>query len=629
MRGLLAALCIAAFGTSPLGAGDIDWSLWRDLPVQSGGRNKPLDTFSGETLRLIANRSSVTDPETGARLSPTALYLAMMLDWQGWSHPDHGRLLLASDWRTQYFQMHPADKWDRTPLLRVDYLELRSRLALQPDRQHVAPADLAEASIDDPRSGASVPFTTWANQLLRLEDEGKKLSTLEQKGLELANRLWSYQNHRMGRELEILPIAGSTTKDWISVAHLLLTPFDNDNDPAGHYRYVQDLLRQAWQAYRQDDAEALNRIAAALKDAVRLRGPELGEYPTSGQMDLEIAFNDWVPFRYAWILMLASALAMLLCLGSGWRFLLAGAWIAYGLGLAAMIAGFAMRIAIAGRPPVTNMYESVVYVGFGAAAFGFILELIYRKRFILMAGTAISTLALILADNCPTVLDPSLRPLEPVLRSNFWLVVHVMTITLSYAAFALALGIANITLGYFLVRSDNVAAIAALSRFTYKALQIGVLLLAAGTILGGVWADYSWGRFWGWDPKEVWALVALLGYLSVLHARHIGWVGHRGLAAMSVVCFTLVVMAWYGVNFVLGAGLHSYGFGGGGQGWVYSVIVLQLLYAGAACRLSGSTAMSKPLSNLRGRPAEPVGVSVGRSDDVHFHSVLSDVESLP
>jgi cytochrome c biogenesis factor len=109
-----------------------------------------------------------------------------------------------------------------------------------------------------------------------------------------------------------------------------------------------------------------------------------------------------------------------------------------------------------------------------------------------------------------------------------------------------------------------------------------VLLLAGGIILGGVWADYSWGRFWGWDPKEVWALVALLGYLCVLHARYAGWVGQRGLAALAVACFSLVVMAWYGVNFVLGAGLHSYGFGGGGKGWVYTGVALELIYTGAA-----------------------------------------------
>jgi ABC-type transport system involved in cytochrome c biogenesis permease subunit len=157
-----------------------------------------------------------------------------------------------------------------------------------------------------------------------------------------------------------------------------------------------------------------------------------------------------------------------------------------------------------------------------------------------------------------------------------------MTITLSYAAFALALGIANITLGHYLLGAPKQAVINNLSRFTYKAVQIGVLLLAAGIILGGVWADYSWGRFWGWDPKEVWALVALLGYLAMLHARFAGWVGQRGLAALSVVCFSLVVMAWYGVNFVLGAGLHSYGFGGGGQIYVLAGVAMQLAYVGIA-----------------------------------------------
>ena len=135
----------------------------------------------------------------------------------------------------------------------------------------------------------------------------------------------------------------------------------------------------------------------------------------------------------------------------------------------------------------------------------------------------------------------------------------------------------------FALRSTNRPRSPLSSRFTYKAIQVGVLLLAAGTILGGVWADYSWGRFWGWDPKEVWALVALLGYLSVLHARFAGWVGQRGLAALAVSCFALVVMAWYGVNFVLGAGLHSYGFGGG-VGYVLAVVAVQLGYGDCAMR---------------------------------------------
>jgi Cytochrome C assembly protein len=165
-------------------------------------------------------------------------------------------------------------------------------------------------------------------------------------------------------------------------------------------------------------------------------------------------------------------------------------------------------------------------------------------------------------------------------------VIHVMTITLSYAAFALALGIANITLGYYMFRSSRTDTIRALSHFTYQAIQSGVLLLAAGIVLGAIWADYAWGRFWSSDPKEVWALVALLGYLAILHAPSTSAVGHRGLAVLSVLCCSLVVMVWYSVNFLLGAGLHTYGFGDGGQGFVYLTILVQWLYAGVALHRS-------------------------------------------
>ena len=105
----------------------------------------------------------------------------------------------------------------------------------------------------------------------------------------------------------------------------------------------------------------------------------------------------------------------------------------------------------------------------------------HRRRYILTAAAAVCTVGLILADNAPAILDPSMRPLQPVLRSNFWLVTHVLSITLSYAAFALALGIANITLGYYLVGSKDREAVGSLSRFTYRSLQVGVLLLAIGT----------------------------------------------------------------------------------------------------------------------------------------------------
>jgi ABC-type transport system involved in cytochrome c biogenesis permease subunit len=178
-------------------------------------------------------------------------------------------------------------------------------------------------------------------------------------------------------------------------------------------------------------------------------------------------------------------------------------------------------------------------------------------------------LGLVLADQLPVILDPKISPLTPVLRSNYWLIIHVLTIVSSYAAGALAWGLGNIALTLIAFGKPTPSAIKTLSQFTYSAIKIAVLLLAAGTFLGGWWAADSWGRFWGWDPKEVWALIALVCYVIPLHARWIGWVKDFGLAVSAVVCFAAIVMSWYGVNFVLAAGLHSYGFGGGGPWWVF------------------------------------------------------------
>lgn len=197
-------------------------------------------------------------------------------------------------------------------------------------------------------------------------------------------------------------------------------------------------------------------------------------------------------------------------------------------------------------------------------------------------------------------------PLQPVLRSNFWLTIHVLTIVSSYAAGALAWGLGNMALGYYLFgkyrtptpaeahRPESGAAsqtaltprppeqCATLASYCYKAMQVAVLLLAAGTILGGLWADVSWGRFWGWDPKEVFALISLLIYLAVLHGRYAGWFGNFGMALGTVLGASAIIMSWYGVNFILGVGLHAYGFGQGGQAEVGMAVLLNWLFLGAA-----------------------------------------------
>ena len=152
----------------------------------------------------------------------------------------------------------------------------------------------------------------------------------------------------------------------------------------------------------------------------------------------------------------------------------------------------------------------------------------------------------------------------------------MLTITLSYSALAVALAVGHAAL-WQAIRGRR-ERLAALAEHCYRAIQVGVLLLAAGTILGGVWANESWGRFWGWDPKETWALIALITYLIPLHGRHAGWLTDFGLATASVLGFMTIIMAWYGVNFILGVGLHSYGFGTGGLGYVIGVAAAEVAY---------------------------------------------------
>jgi cytochrome c-type biogenesis protein CcsB len=593
--GLTAAIAICASATLAAAAGAasadegiaaaFDWRPWQSLPVQEGGRQKPFDTLARETLRTINGRSSVFDPKTQRTLDPTAFYLSLFFTGQAWDRSGtspHGMPAAVCPGQPAKEQ---EDAWDRKPLLLVGSASLRAAMGLPPDQKYISSLDLSRAMIEIPKSGVKSRFLVWAQTLLR--DGPRKPDKLQKNGMELAERYWAYKDVRSGRKLEILPLGDSKTQQWVSTARLMQTNWDEKTDPTGKIRKAKGELQRARTAYLKDAAGDFNAASANFVALLRDVGPQLGNYPTPGMIDLEVAYNHWTPFSIAWICMSLALLGMLLSRVSrlfSWVFATF-----FAAGILAMLAGFGMRMIIAGRAPVTNMYESVVFVGLGTAVLGVVFQLVYRKCYLLAAAAVVTALTLILADACPTILDPAIRPLTPVLRSNFWLAVHVMTIMLSYAAFAMALLSGNVTLGFYLCRRVDLSARAVLSKATYRLLQAGVLLLILGTFLGASWADYAWGRFWGWDPKEVWALITLLGYLALLHARRIGWLGDFGTAAWSVLCFALILMAWYGVNYVLGTGLHSYGFGGGGQGYVVAGVAVQLLYVGAATlRVAGS-----------------------------------------
>ena len=235
----------------------------------------------------------------------------------------------------------------------------------------------------------------------------------------------------------------------------------------------------------------------------------------------------------------------------------------------------------------------------------------HKRRFFGIGGTfmtGIGGLVLLLSNSLPAdaqIVSENFSPLQPVLRSNFWLTIHVLTIVASYGAGGLALGLGNIALGYYIFGKYRPPASGAatgryrppeqcssLAQYCYRSIQVAVLLLAVGTILGGLWADVSWGRFWGWDPKEVWALISLLIYLAFLHARFAGWLNNFGMVAGTIAGFSMIMMSWVGVNFGLpllsdtgSVGLHSYGAGENASraiGSVALVVVINWAFLGLA-----------------------------------------------
>lgn len=525
-----------------------------------------------------------------------------------------------------------------------------------------------------------------------------------------------------------------TSSAWVPVKALLGTK-PEELAAAG---YPADKVKAFLDAFAElDKAEdaAPGNVAQAKAEALVAAARNLGQatspqvYPSVAAVERETYFNETNPFFKAPV---AYGLAVaLLAVALGFQgfekrsFLGGFGRVVYSLGVLGLVGGIALeavgfylRVRISGWAPVTNMYETVIWVSIVSAVLGLAFELKNRNCYAGLAGSMTALLGTVLAANVP-LLDPDIHALQPVLRSNYWLTIHVLTEVSSYGAFLMAAMLGLIGTIYYLTAtyrrspsfaelalplvaglpllgagaigvlggygefgtsfnvSDTVfylcvlilgigealcltgvaaiggevvnrltfrddqgliasaeteraeaAAMASqsaaaeskasaaaggvatitkptvaeiramgtgglpkrdargqamhetasrikpISNFIYRTMQVGVLLIAAGTILGGIWADYSWGRFWGWDPKEVWALITLLVYLVPLHGRFAGWITTFGLVFWSVVCSMSVIMAWYGVNFVLGVGLHSYGFTeGGGQGVVTSVCV--------------------------------------------------------
>jgi cytochrome c-type biogenesis protein CcsB len=527
------------------------------LPVQDGGRIKPFDTFAREALQLTWGKETFKGEDA----------THVVLSWA----------------------LIP-DEWAKSQFLQIRHNGLRKALKLPDDRIYFAPIELA----------GNDRVVLLMQDLKNKRDAREKLDPFFQAVQTLENQISLFESVRAQMYPRFMPVsataAGAATAgaaaEGQAEAWLSLSQFQPTDRAA--FRKIEEAFvafASAKASQASDLKEKKRALDGAADEFVNLvkttRGQDYGNF---SRTKTELHYNRLHPFLYAWVAYLLATIffGVLLSMKASAKAPAAGSarttwsllgWLALATGFLFHTYGFGLRIYIMERPPVTNMYESVVWVAWGAIIIAMVLDRFFKYRILLPAATAVGTLCLILCDLSSHVLDDSFQPLEPVLRDNFWLIVHVMTITLSYAAFFVAFMIGDVVL-FWALRDEpsNREKIASAAQGIYRCLQVGVVLLTAGTILGGVWADYSWGRFWGWDPKETWAFIALMGYLVVLHGRLIGWLRDYGVAAAAVISFSLVIMAWYGVNFVLGAGLHTYGFGAGGVEYVAAFVAAHLLY---------------------------------------------------
>jgi ABC-type transport system involved in cytochrome c biogenesis permease subunit len=537
---LLLALLFAG-SAAPVAAAD-PWRELRALPVQDGGRVKPLDTFAREAARRIAGARAF-GAESVAGLDPVEWLVALQAD---------------------------PSRWQSERLVRVSDASLRALIQLPPDRDRFSLAELA----------ANERFIAIAEQARRSGSD-ERLSPEREAAVRLYGDLSLLGSILAGAAPRVAP--GGVADAWRSFHDLR-----EARDEAGGAAHAQ--YRALLVAY----AGGSKREAAAAARRLRESLGTLQEGPPVAAIAREVHYNTLKPFRWASLLYLAALLVLLA------GFSLRGRRLAL-LGYGALVTGFAfhsygfvLRTLIAERAPVANMYESIVFAAWGAVLFALVFEAQRWSGVFAACAAAVAVPFLLIADNVP-IFDAAIDPLAPVLRDNFWLTTHVLTITLGYAALFLALALGHVSLGLILWRAGE-AKLRSVSGFCYGAMQAGTLLLAAGTLLGGVWASYSWGRFWGWDPKETWALIALLVYLAILHARFVGWIRDLGLAIGSILGGLSVVMAWYGVNYVLGTGLHSYGFGSGGLNtWVLAYVAAEVVIVVAAASRRRASGVRQPV----------------------------------
>ena len=559
------------------------------IPVQDEGRLKPLSTVATFSLLRISHKRTLRDAD-GNKITPTEWLLnvlyypevaslepifliddSALLDALGLKHEGKKRrdrysyddLLPARDKLFQLgHQYGRVEKQDRTT---VQEQLVRLAGAVTEFERYAHYLDFARRNVSLEQATALKTFfggkshVRTSEALSRLPEILRKASGDGPEAAALqpaANVLFDQLARRLRNCYALALFPPLSGKEWMSARDLLAWSQDGRPLPAGHLKMLADL---------EDTMQRRNDAAAFRAGLERFQEGGSGAARTRGAYDRikrEVKYYRLDPFYKSLLIYLGAFLLVAFSWLKPGKWLLRGVYVLLGGGLALHTYGIVLRCVLRGRPPVSTLYETILFITAIGVLASLVIEIINRRRIGLAAAPILGVLGLFVAGKFELIEKVDTMPqLVAVLDTNFWLATHVTCITIGYAAGLLAAGIAHVhvigrAVGF---KRDDPGFYRNITRMVYGVICFALLFSVVGTILGGVWANESWGRFWGWDPKENGALLIVLSQLAILHSRMGGYIKDHGICMSAVVGGLVVAFSWWGVN-LLNIGLHSYGF---------------------------------------------------------------------
>ncbi len=568
-------------------AGDDDLVTFGKIPVLSDGRIKPFDTVARNSLLIIRGKQSLRledgrivepmqwladllfKPSVADRYPSFVINNPEVLGLFGWqqstkryfSFSELDPFLEKIDTQGQVAESIPSAT--RTPY-QTGIRNLRTALLLYQRLK----TSLRPEGVQDFADGIDASLQA-APKLLEAKGNPTKGKNFDQQAFDDLSQ-FETMCRNMASLACLLPVptqlsAIGNHEEWISIGTSLLQsiPTGKPDPVTAAYALIGD-------AYHAGNPSLFNQNLGDLSRWMKAHEPTAYAKAT-----YEYFFNQLAPFYQAMgLYVLAFLLVCAFWLSENPSLRRAAIWILL-LSLAIHTLGLISRMYLQGRPPVTNLYSSAIFIGWATVLIGLLLERIFRDGIGAACASVIGFTTLIIAHHLAASGD-TLEMLQAVLDTNIWLATHVVCITIGYSAMFLAgmLAILYVIRGVF-TRSLSRDAAQSLARMAYGVICFATLFSFVGTVLGGIWADQSWGRFWGWDPKENGALLIVLWCAITLHARLGGYIRERGLMIMALFGNVITSFSWFGVN-MLGVGLHSYGFMNKAVPWLAAFMISQL-----------------------------------------------------